>query len=994
MNEASHQPGADSRQSQDVQVGRDFHVEGAGHRVDFSQTHIETQIIQHSSMAGVQSRPLIPASPYKGLKKFEATDRERFFGRESLVAELLTHLIAHRCLILLGASGSGKSSLVRAGVIPKLVDKQGADLVDLVFTPDEDPFDSLYASLLGHFKQAEARLARRGDGDTLIQVVQQLQAPNTPWVIFVDQFEELFTISHPQKREAFIASLLNLQRWMAGPQGQSASATSSRSLYLILAMRADFLDQFAPYRELGQLTERYLRFVTNMGREDLQRAIANPANLHGVAFQEGLLREILNDLQAQPGELPLLQYTLDLLWKNAPLEDRLICCDTYWAIEGVQGALRRHVNEIYDRLSPADQRRARQIFLSLVDTSTSRDSSEGSSKAVSRRAYLSQFADPETRRVLIHLIDANLLVSNWQRGNDNAHDRVDRPSQPTEDWHNGAASPQATVELAHETLIRSWSRLQTWLTENQAVINLKHRLSDEARHWHTLTQTDPKQASDELWRGSKLEQVVELQQEGVFTALFGGLDAAESEFIQAAVDERDRQRREQEERRQQELRLYRNFAIGAGTALAVIIGLGTAATLGWRAAQRQEIEALTTAANASFIANRHSLDTLVAALEAGDRLQDSFWFRNDPTLQADALQVVSQAVYWVREQGNLSGHSQGVDSVAISPDKLPEDQLIATADWGSKVRIWTSQGEELDTLIEQEQPFSYVKFSLDGSILAIADHAGKVTLWSRHKKSLQPLGHGQNGHQKVVREVSFHPTKEQLATASDDGTVKIWDLNGRLLETLKEPQGEVDAVAYSPDGRFLVAGTRGTNPTVVLWDSNGKPLQTVENFPSSILHLSFSRGGEWLVPGVWLAIALDDGTVEIRQLDSNESKLLEPETVLTGHSAGVTAVQFSPNGTEIATASKDNTAKIWNRFGQEILSLEGHEGRLNGLDFNATGTVLTTASDDNTVKLWDLDSPYQKILTEQKSPVYSISFTQNGLLATASADQNAPKGTI
>ncbi|ESA36472.1 wd-40 repeat protein [Leptolyngbya sp. Heron Island J] len=967
--------GSESSQSQHVQIGHDFRVEGTGHQVDFSQTHIETQIIQQTSVEAVQSRPLITTSPYKGLKKFEATDHQRFFGRESLVADLLRYLAAHRCLILLGASGSGKSSLVRAGIIPKLEEERGTNLIDLTFTPDEDPFDAFYASLLGHFKQADARLARQVDANTLTQVVLQLQSPDTPWVIFVDQFEELFSITQPQKREAFVASLVNLQRLMI--QEQHTTGGNGRSLYLILAMRADFLDQFAPYRDLGQLTERYMRFITNMTREDLKRAIANPANLNGVAYQDGLLKEILNDLQDQPGELPLLQYMLDLLWKRANLDNRLICCDAYWTIEGVQGALRQHVNEIYNQLPPADQTHARQIFLSLVDTSVNRDHPEGSSKAVSRRAYISQFTDAETRRVLRYLIDANLLVSNWQPQERDIQGQTAVPDVLAD----GALSRRATVELAHETLIRSWPLLQNWLEENQEIINLRHRLSDEARQWHELAQKSPAQATDELWRGAKLERVEELRQEGRFEMLFGGLEAAEDEFVDAALTERDRQHHEQEKRRQQELRLYRITGISSVLASGVLVLLAIAVTLGWRA-QLREIEALITAADASFSDNRHSSNTLVTALEAGDRLQKSFWFRNDSDLQAKTLQVVSQAVYWVKEQGVLSGHSYTVESVAVSPDESTIDQRIATAGRDGTVRLWTLQGEELQTLMKQEQHFSFVRFSPDGSRLAIADYDGKVTLWSRQDDSLQPLG---NGHQQAVREVSFHPTEPRLATVGDDGSVKIWDFNGQQLNSLDEHQAAVDAVAYSPDGRFLVTG--GIDQTVILWDSDGNRLQTIENLPSAVLSLDFSQGGQWLTEGDWLAIAMDDGTVQIHPFDPDGAIILEPAITLSGHTAGVTAVQFSPNGTLIATASVDGTAKIWNRFGKEVYALEGHDGRINGLDFNATGTMLATASNDNTVKLWNLNSPAQRILSGHSSTIFSVNFSSdNTLLATASTD--------
>ncbi|MEB3230117.1 MAG: WD40 repeat domain-containing protein, partial [Leptolyngbyaceae bacterium] len=643
-----------------------------------------------------------------------------------------------------------------------------------------------------------------------------------------------------------------------------------------------------------------------------------------------------------------------------------------------------HVTEIYDHLSPADQQRARQIFLTLVDISGQQDNPDGSSKAVSRRAYLSQFTEPETRRVLLHLIDANLLVSDGVMDSGVVDSGV-AGDRPRETKVERQSPHHATVELAHETLIRSWPQLQTWLEENQEIINLKHRLSDEARRWQEVSQTNNQQATDELWRGSKLERVVELRQDGVFDSLFGGLEATEIEFIDVGVKERDRQHHEREQQRQRELRLYRAIAIGAGVALAIISSLGIIATISSRTAQRREIEALITAADAKFVENRHSLDTLVAALEAGDRLQNSFWFRGNTELHAEALQVVSQAVYWVREQGTLSGHSQFVEGVAVSPDQAPEDQLIATAGRDGTIRLWTSQGKQIDTLMEQERPFSVVQFSPDGETLAIADYDGKVTLWSRQDGSTQPLGNEQNGHQDAVRAVRFHPTEPRIATSSNDGTVKIWDTNGQLIRTLDRHQAEVYAATYSPDGQFLVTG--GADQTVIIWDQQGEPVYTLENINSTVLGLDFSQGGKWLVLGEWLAIALNNGTVEIRQFNPDIPTLSSPETTLRGHTAGVTAVQFSPNGTLIVTASVDGTAKIWNRFGRELYTLKGHDGRLNSLAFNATGAWLITISNDSTAKIWTLDSPNQQILTGHSSDVYSVDFSDSDqLLATAGSD--------
>ncbi|MGA7935590.1 MAG: adenylate/guanylate cyclase domain-containing protein, partial [Kovacikia sp.] len=243
-------------------------------------------------------------SPYKGLKKFELEDRDQFFGRDQLVAGLVNELERNPLILLLGASGSGKSSVVRAGIFPRFLEKWGAHLVNLTFTPDEDPFESLYASLVSQYKQSDAKLVRQGKADTLTQTVKVLKRPGEHWLIFIDQFEELFTITPAEKRNRFVESLTQL-----------AKAQDS-TIKLILTMRADFLDRFSAYPNLGKLTQQQIRLMTDMQRDELWLAIKQPAARSGVVFETGLIEEILRDVQGQAGYLPLLQYTLDLLWES------------------------------------------------------------------------------------------------------------------------------------------------------------------------------------------------------------------------------------------------------------------------------------------------------------------------------------------------------------------------------------------------------------------------------------------------------------------------------------------------------------------------------------------------------------------------------------------------------------------------------------------------------------------------------------------------------
>ncbi|WP_181256821.1 ATP-binding protein [Merismopedia glauca] len=196
---------------------------------------VNQYIITEKSGLEIRERSLIPGSPYLGLRKFEAKDSNKFFGRDRWIIELTNYLDKENVLLLLGASGSGKSSLIQAGVIPALEDRWGSDrFVNLTFVPDRNPFESLYGCLLAKYRQSEAQLARSEQKDTLIQVIRSLKQ-DSRWLIFIDQFEELFTRTPKTQRDIFIDSLMQ------------AIANSDDSVKVVLTMRADFLDKLSPY---------------------------------------------------------------------------------------------------------------------------------------------------------------------------------------------------------------------------------------------------------------------------------------------------------------------------------------------------------------------------------------------------------------------------------------------------------------------------------------------------------------------------------------------------------------------------------------------------------------------------------------------------------------------------------------------------------------------------------------------------------------------------
>ncbi len=271
---------------------------------------IETQIVQIST-AKVTQQELIKNSPYQGLKRFNLKDRDRFFGRDKLIARLFEAVNRSNLSLVLGASGSGKSSVIRAGLIPELKKSlESSKFYDFIFTPNDNPFESLYLCLLNeekdyNFQKLEAKIACKSKADTLSEVIRNLKNDDERWLIFVDQFEELFTSCDDlDKRNNFIESLVRVAN------------SGDNSVKIILAMRADFLEQLSSYPALGAIVnQNNLHLVTDMHPDELRQAIEQPAAKHGVIFEEGLVEQIIEEVEGQKGYLPLLQYTLDLLWQ-------------------------------------------------------------------------------------------------------------------------------------------------------------------------------------------------------------------------------------------------------------------------------------------------------------------------------------------------------------------------------------------------------------------------------------------------------------------------------------------------------------------------------------------------------------------------------------------------------------------------------------------------------------------------------------------------------
>ena len=791
-------------------------------------------------------------------------------------------------------------------------------------------------------------------------------------------------------------------------------------------MRADFFDRLGTYPEIAQLAESGLCMVSDMQASELRAAIEQPAARHGVLFEEGLVEQIIADVKGRPGTLPLLQYTLDLLWhEEQPADNRTLNTTNYHKLGGIEGALRLRADAIFSfsdqtqqQVRPDSEKEAmRRIFLRVVDLT-----SEGTeARTVSKRARRSEFAKEEEQRLIAELVDEKLLVSNAAVG-------------------KGTAAASSTVELPHEALLAAWPRLKTWIEQAREVLYVRNRLSTDAHRWSAEKHNNPGSADEELWVGTRLSQAQELRARGDFRTVLGGLSADEELFLDAGLSLRERRAHEDQERREQlarkelEKQQQRTRYLRIGVALLSVFlviagGIAYYARKQQREALAQKTEALAQKKEADAqkeAAVQRELDMVVEEgrqllVERDKPVEAALWLQRAlerksksptlPYLLADAMRpidaarlilqghtgVVSSASFspdgsrivtasedktaliWEAQTGKplltLQGHTGWVLSASFSPD----GGRIVTASGDKTALIWDAQtGKPLLTLQGHTGSVYSASFSPDGGRIVTTSGDKTARIWDAQTgKPLFTL----QGHTDAVFSASFSPDGGRIVTASKDNTARIWDAQtGKPLLTLQGHTGWVLSASFSPDGGRIVTASR--DQTAHIWDAQtGKPLLTLQGHTGPVYSASFSPDGGGIVT------ASQDNTARI--WDAQTGK---PLLTLQGHTDWVYSASFSPDGGGIVTTSGDKTARIWDaQTGKPLFTIQGHTGSVGGASFSPDGGRIVTASKDNTARIWDAQTG-KPLFTLQghTGSIGSASFSPDGgRIVTASKDNTA-----
>ncbi len=901
---------------------------------------MKRETIQNASPF-TDENPAPGAPPYMGLQHYNETDADYFFGREPLINLIYSRLTGgYPFIAVVGASGSGKSSLVRAGLIPTLnsqgFKKKHTDTqVDdghvwkiVLVNPTMHPLEALLMGLNQHL-QTEIRSAdlrkdvhylrrhlsgMRQDGEKMPSQSSDRQGVSK-LLIVIDQFEELFTLCADEpERRAFIDVLMSI-----------ADAEFEEHVHVLITLRADFYSHCGQYPNLREALTRAQIYIGPMSAEEVRRVIEEPARHGGWDFEHGLVELILRDVNREPGMLPLLSHALLETWCRR--QGRTLTLQGYVKSGGVRGAIARTAETVFNlQLSSEQQQIAKNIFLRLTNLG---EGVEGTRRRVMLAELIPAARDASAVQSVLNILsDARLITI----GEDSA-------------------------EVAHEALITEWPTLHNWLVEDREGLRLHRHLTEAAQAW-LESDRDP----SELYQRTRLGQAVEWSE-----TYASDLSLLEQEFLTASREQAEQVESERKAQQERELRAARELAKAQQERAETEKQLSESQTHALAQLRRRAIY-LTAAL---FFA----LGMAGIALFLGERVRQVAL-----TAQANAERAEDERrIAFSRELAAASVSNLGLDpelSILLALAAVSEAQSAGLP--VPREAEEALHGSVLASRLRMTLPGGYgVDFDPRGSLIASSGANSSVVIREFPSGQERLVLQGLSGDLYGVG-VSFSPDGRRVLTASADGTAKVWDIPmGNELLTLQGHTASVNAGIFSTDG-IHIATTSGDG-TVRVWDSKtgDELLMLTLPAPSGI---AFDSKGEYL------AIANDlesNGSVTIWDITSGENTLTLP-----GHPRGSLAVVYSRDGMHIITAGRDAKIRVWNLEDGEETTVLNETIPIYSLAVSPNGRQIAAGGIDGTVKVWDLETARLLFeLTGHTDVVSSLAFSPDAkYLASSSVD--------
>ncbi|MEV6521647.1 WD40 repeat domain-containing protein [Longispora sp. NPDC051575] len=887
-------------------------------------------------------RPGAP-SPFRGLASFNPEDADWFFGREALTSELVTRVHALDAagggvLILVGASGAGKSSLLRAGLVAamRLGDPPGTLARNVILmTPGSRPMSDL--------EQQLAALVAENTGDLREgQVPAESTHPTTRLangagllLLVIDQFEEVFTEAEVAERRSFLSAL-------------EAAASGA---VVVVALRADFYAAALELPMLRTAARDHQVPVGPMSRAELRQAIVKPARKARITIEEGLVEILVRDATSRDmdtsidrwenGCLPLLSHVLYTTWKTG--KGQRLRIEDYQRAGGITGAVASTADAIYAQLDARHRDVARRLFLALVHLAPDTPDTRRRVSRVDLFAHMGPENGTALEAVLEQFVSQRLIT-------------VDADA----------------VELSHEAVLSAWPQLGAWIQADRSSLMVARQLAATAREWR-IADRDP----EHLYGTARLN---------------AAQDWADSHASEVPTDVAEFLRASHHRARRRTRRLQQTVAAltvllmatatggilavraqsGAEAARAAAVAVRDAALSRLVAARADQLRAHDPSLSAQLsvaayqiAATSEARASLVGA--TGVALPTRLLGGGAQIMQAVAFHPSGRVLAAAADTGiriwdltdPLHGHGTTLPGVGTGTvfalSYSPDGRLMASAGADQAVHLWSTaedptRPDPLGALTTGSASTVYsVAFSPDGHTLAVADADGTVRMWNiidpthpTRVGSPLPVAGG------ATKSVVFTPDNQRLVTGSESGTVRLWTLadptQPRMIGIAQGPTKEVDQVAVSPDGRMLAAGSRDFS--VYLWDITDPASPTPVRDPlvgarSWINTVAFSPDSTHLAAGG------SDTALGVRIWDVTTGRL----TATLPHPAPVTSVRFRPDGRTVATAANDGTARLWPVRGPVLAAT----GPVSAAVFSPDGRVLAVGSSD--VQLWNIADP-------------------------------------
>ncbi|AFZ01707.1 CHAT domain-containing protein [Calothrix sp. PCC 6303] len=904
----------------------------------------------------------ITRSPYRGLMAFREEDADNFFGREAFIEQLVIDVNRKPLVAVIGASGSGKSSVVFAGLIPQLRRDDNRQWRIISFRPGKNPFESLAVALMGSCEIGENRRCQelelevelKQDISALARMIADISGDGSRVLLVVDQFEEIYTLcSKVEERQIFIDGLLNV--CTGELEKQEGKQPFPLTVTVVMTLRADFLGKAMSYQPLGKALQDFPpSLLVPMSRAELERAIIQPAARFSVELEEGLVNKLIDDVGAGEGSLPLQQFALTQLWgKQRP---GLLTHQAYTEIGGVTQAVANHAEAVYAGLSEEQQKRAQRVFIQLVQPGEGTEDT----RRLATRDEVGDYWDLVTL-----LANERLLVTNR--------------NQLVED----------TVEVVHEALIRNWGRLRGWMDDNREFRVWQERLKVALQQW-----VDSNKDDGSLLRGATLA-VAEywLQKRGE------EVSKPQRWFIEKSVELRERERKQKE-------KLRRQVIGGLAAGLVLALSLAGFAVWQWQEARIRGMNSSVLSIEA-LLASKQDLDALIEAVRIGKDLQKNPLGVPEDT-KIRTVVTLQKVVYGVRELNRKPPSVESNDATEGKLSELPPLTTIPskpfdyTAKDGNseidiygfddgKIQIVKKDGQIVKTINRTSFRIEGIKLSPNGSNFISFDKSVIIKLWSIDGKEIESFGE-LGGHKynyntfdgwrtweefPVITDVNFSPDSKMIVSSGRDGKILIWNKETSEPQIIKNHLPAVQSVEFSADGKTVIS--IDDDGLTQFWSIEPRKQKNLEfgNDLFDFESIDFSHDGNKFITGASL--------YPLRLWDKNGKLLREfgTDNTRTGK------VRFISNDNNIISGDLYGI-HIWDKEGKLVRNFKAFEFPTTSrqiaptMDFNSDAQVAII--NNGSIQIWDQYGKLQKTIKQDKKP-YDVSFSPNGKIIASIDDQ-------